>query len=174
MSSLRRAIPFVASALTAAASGFAVNAAAETAAVPSAPSSSGSPSALGLSTSEFRSFAVSSVQRLTRDTVRLRVALPPGEGGLPVAWAVMLQVPGVDESGAPKPVAKPYTPTSEPSARGALELVIKGYPNGAVSSKATALSRATPSPSRRFKSLRTRRTSGPTSGSSRAARASRP
>ena len=68
-------------------------------------------------------------EQLTHDAVRLRFALPSEELplGLPVGNHILLSY--VDASGAT--ISRPYTPVSDDSLRGAVDLVVKVYRAGA-------------------------------------------
>jgi cytochrome-b5 reductase len=84
--------------------------------------------ASALSPKEFRSFKVSAVEALTRDTKRFVFSLPNESDDLnlsPTGYIVAkAKIEGED-------VVRPYTPTA--TDRGSFELVVKSYDNGKVS-----------------------------------------
>lgn len=80
----------------------------------------------------FLSLKLEEVTDVSPNTKRFRFALPDANmvAGLPVASALLTKV---QPEGAEKPVLRPYTPISEESARGHLDLVVKRYPKGPMS-----------------------------------------
>lgn len=72
------------------------------------------------------------VETVNHNTKRLRFALPEGDmvSGLDVASAVLTKV---KPEGAEKPVLRPYTPISDEDARGHIDLLVKKYPGGPMS-----------------------------------------
>lgn len=78
-----------------------------------------------------------SKQKLTHNSFELKFALPDPnqEAGLPVASCLLVKAPigSPGEDGKPKPVLRPYTPTSPPDAKGYLDLVVKAYAEGKMS-----------------------------------------
>ncbi|KAK7510362.1 uncharacterized protein IWZ02DRAFT_505672 [Phyllosticta citriasiana] len=80
----------------------------------------------------FISLKLEEVETLSHNTKRFRFALPDSDNvsGLAVASALLTKFKGPEME---KPVIRPYTPTSDEDARGFLELVVKKYPGGAMS-----------------------------------------
>ncbi|KKY14369.1 putative nadh-cytochrome b5 [Diplodia seriata] len=73
-----------------------------------------------------------SVEEVTHNMKRLRFAFPNPDdvSGLPLTSSLLtLSTP----SSRTLPVLRPYTPTTTPSTRGHLDLLIKHYPGGAAS-----------------------------------------
>ncbi|OQS06284.1 NADH-cytochrome b5 reductase [Thraustotheca clavata] len=83
-----------------------------------------------LSPAEWRSFRVLSNEKLTHNTHLVRFEFPSENdtSGMKVASFIMAKA-----SVNGKNVIKPYTPTSAPTQTGFLDLVVKGYPDGALS-----------------------------------------
>ncbi|GFR45811.1 hypothetical protein Agub_g7267 [Astrephomene gubernaculifera] len=89
-----------------------------------------------LDPNEFREFKLKEKKQLTRNTYLYRFELPEGQtSGIYTASCLvtraMLKSKPEDEK--PKPVVRPYTPTSAPDARGYLDLVVKVYDKGVMS-----------------------------------------
>ncbi|KAJ6037245.1 Riboflavin synthase-like beta-barrel [Penicillium herquei] len=81
---------------------------------------------------------VSDVETLSHNTKRIRFAFDDKEavGGLPVASALLTRF---KPEGKEKFTLRPYTPTSDEEQPGYLELVVKSYPNGPMSTHITSL-----------------------------------
>jgi cytochrome-b5 reductase len=79
----------------------------------------------------FVSLLLKDVEVINHNTKRFVFQLPEGDmvSGLQVASALLTKF--VPEG--QKPVLRPYTPTSDESAKGYLELIVKKYPNGPMS-----------------------------------------
>jgi len=84
---------------------------------------------LALDPKSWKEFSLREVKEVNHNTKIFRFNLPDGhELGLPVASCILVKgIPGADG----KEVARPYTPLSEQ--KGYFDLLIKVYPNGAVS-----------------------------------------
>ncbi|KAI1503011.1 hypothetical protein F5X99DRAFT_140008 [Biscogniauxia marginata] len=80
----------------------------------------------------FVSLLLKDVEVINHNTKKLIFKLPEDDqvSGLPVASALLTMFKAPD---AEKPVLRPYTPTSDEDAKGYLELIIKKYPNGPMS-----------------------------------------
>nr|KAJ3402179.1 hypothetical protein HK105_004333 [Polyrhizophydium stewartii] len=92
----------------------------------------------------FRPFTVTEVETVNHNTKRIRFALPNDatELGLPTASAVVARfVRGTKPDGKPDVVIRPYTPIEDPAEgyTGHFDLVVKKYPDGAMSSHLHAL-----------------------------------
>ncbi|KAG9403652.1 NADH-cytochrome b5 reductase [Aphanomyces cochlioides] len=83
-----------------------------------------------LSPNEWRSFRVTSNEFLTHDTRKIRLEFPEPDqtSGMTTASFILTRA---NLNG--KPVVRPYTPTSANSEKGYMELIVKGYPTGAMS-----------------------------------------
>ncbi|KAI9297873.1 ferredoxin reductase-like protein [Neoconidiobolus thromboides FSU 785] len=82
-----------------------------------------------LNPAEFTSFKIKEVQNLTHDTRLIRLEIPNnGSLNLPVASCVVTRKPAKEGE---KPVIRPYTPTSDDSAVGHFDFIIKKYDTGA-------------------------------------------
>ncbi|KAK1757433.1 hypothetical protein QBC47DRAFT_375980 [Echria macrotheca] len=80
----------------------------------------------------FVSLELKEVEDVNHNTKRFRFALPEADmvSGLEVASAILTKaVP----AGAEKPVVRPYTPISDEDDRGHMDLLVKKYPNGPMS-----------------------------------------
>ncbi|RYO98811.1 hypothetical protein DL764_006974 [Monosporascus ibericus] len=80
----------------------------------------------------FVSLLLKDVEVLTPNTKKFVFRLPEDDmvSGLEVASALLTKFKPAD---AEKPVLRPYTPTSDEHAKGYIELVVKKYPNGPMS-----------------------------------------
>ncbi|KAI9744475.1 MAG: NADH-cytochrome b5 reductase [Claussenomyces sp. TS43310] len=80
----------------------------------------------------FISLKLDSIENVNHNTKKFRFALPEQDqvSGLHVASALLTkyQGPGID-----KPVIRPYTPVSDENDKGYLDLLVKQYPNGPMS-----------------------------------------
>ncbi|KXT01013.1 hypothetical protein AC578_4450 [Pseudocercospora eumusae] len=73
-------------------------------------------------------------EQINHDTKKITFSLPGGDGdisGVPAGSAVLTQHTPTEKW---FPVLRPYTPISDPDERGALQLLVKQYPNGRASS----------------------------------------
>ncbi|CAK0786056.1 hypothetical protein CVIRNUC_009269 [Coccomyxa viridis] len=90
-----------------------------------------------LNSDEWRSFKVMKKWPVTHNTQGLRFAFPDAsqESGLHVASCLLTRAPigSENKDGSRKFVIRPYTPATEPDAKGYLDLVVKVYPNGKMS-----------------------------------------
>ncbi|CAL5228522.1 g11674 [Coccomyxa viridis] len=90
-----------------------------------------------LNPNEWRSFKVTKKWPVTHDTQGFRFGFADAnqESGLHVASCLMTRAPigSQKEDGTKKFVIRPYTPATEPDAKGYLDLVIKAYPQGKMS-----------------------------------------
>ncbi|KAH7155406.1 hypothetical protein B0J13DRAFT_521563 [Dactylonectria estremocensis] len=79
------------------------------------------------------SLKVSEVEVVNHNTKRIRFELPEKDqvSGLPVTSAVLTKFKA---EGAEKATLRPYTPTSDEDEQGFVDLVVKKYPNGPMSS----------------------------------------
>ncbi|KAG2499807.1 hypothetical protein HYH03_002103 [Edaphochlamys debaryana] len=89
-----------------------------------------------LDPNEFRAFKLAEKKALTHNTFLFRFELPDGqESGMFTASCLvtraMLKAKPEDEK--PKPIVRPYTPTSPPDAKGFMDLVVKVYDKGVMS-----------------------------------------
>jgi cytochrome-b5 reductase len=84
---------------------------------------------VAFSPKEFLPFEVTDIVEQSHDTKMFRVKLPSPEHEMGMTTASLLMLQGASED-----VARPYTPTTLNSQKGYFELVIKKYPDGAVSS----------------------------------------
>jgi len=80
----------------------------------------------------FVSLELKDVETVNHNTKRLRFALPEDDmvSGLHIASAILTKF---TPKGAEKPVLRPYTPVSDEDARGYVDLLVKQYPNGPMS-----------------------------------------
>lgn len=80
----------------------------------------------------FLSLELKDVETVNHNTKRFRFALPEEDmvSGLHVASALLTKV---KPEGAEKPVLRPYTPISEEGEKGYIDLLVKKYPNGPMS-----------------------------------------
>ncbi|KAH9997179.1 ferredoxin reductase-like protein [Xylariaceae sp. FL0662B] len=80
----------------------------------------------------FISLQLKEVENLNHNTKRFRFSLPEADqvSGLHIASALLTKF---KDEGAEKPVLRPYTPTSDEEAQGHIDLVIKKYTNGPMS-----------------------------------------
>ncbi|KAK8058820.1 hypothetical protein PG994_009268 [Apiospora phragmitis] len=80
----------------------------------------------------FISLLLEDSEVLNHNTKRLRFKLPEDDmvSGLHVASAILTKF---KTEGMEKPVLRPYTPTSDENEKGFMELIIKKYPNGPMS-----------------------------------------
>ncbi|ORZ31098.1 NADH-cytochrome b5 reductase [Catenaria anguillulae PL171] len=91
-----------------------------------------------LSPDEFRAFKVREIQPISHNTALYRFELPHPEQtiGMPTTSFVLTKF---TPAGSDKPVVRPYTPTNTDDAKGHFDLVVKTYPNGAMSSHIASL-----------------------------------
>lgn len=84
------------------------------------------------------SLKVSEVENINHNTKRLRFALPESDqvSGLTITSAVLTKFKA---EGAEKATLRPYTPTSDEDEKGFVDLIVKKYPNGPMSSHIHAL-----------------------------------
>ncbi|KAH6657717.1 hypothetical protein BKA67DRAFT_532910 [Truncatella angustata] len=80
----------------------------------------------------FVSLLLEDVEIVNHNTKKLRFKLPEDDqvSGLAVASALLTKY---KDAGAEKPVLRPYTPTSDEDTRGYIDLIVKKYPNGPMS-----------------------------------------
>ncbi|KAM5355517.1 hypothetical protein ACJ41O_002163 [Fusarium nematophilum] len=80
----------------------------------------------------FLSLKLAEVEIVNHNTKRLRFELPEPDqvSGLTVASAILTKYKGPEDE---KPTLRPYTPTSEEGEKGFVDLVVKKYPNGPMS-----------------------------------------
>ncbi|KAK6069281.1 oxidoreductase NAD-binding domain-containing protein [Seiridium cupressi] len=80
----------------------------------------------------FISLLLDDVEIVNHNTKKLRFKLPEDDmvSGLKIASALLTKY---KDAGAEKPVLRPYTPTSDEDTKGYLELIVKKYPNGPMS-----------------------------------------
>ncbi|TDZ13386.1 NADH-cytochrome b5 reductase 2 [Colletotrichum spinosum] len=80
----------------------------------------------------FVSLKLEDVEIVNHNTKKLRFALPEEDmvSGLNVASAVLTKYKGPEDQ---KATLRPYTPTSDEDAKGFIELIVKKYPNGPMS-----------------------------------------
>jgi len=80
----------------------------------------------------FISLPVEEVEIINHNTKRIRFKLPEEDmvSGLEVASAILTKYKYEDQE---KPVLRPYTPTSDEGERGYIDLIVKKYPNGPMS-----------------------------------------
>jgi len=80
----------------------------------------------------FVSLKLESVDNVSHNTKKLRFALPEEDqlSGLNIASALLTKYKGPEME---KPVLRPYTPVSDEDARGYVDLLVKKYPDGAMS-----------------------------------------
>ncbi|KAK3694777.1 hypothetical protein B0T22DRAFT_81413 [Podospora appendiculata] len=80
----------------------------------------------------FVSLKLEDVETINHNTKRFRFKLPEDDmvSGLSTASAILTKFKPAD---AEKPVVRPYTPTSDEDARGYMDLIVKKYPNGPMS-----------------------------------------
>ncbi|KAL3422126.1 oxidoreductase NAD-binding domain-containing protein [Phlyctema vagabunda] len=80
----------------------------------------------------FISLKLDSIENVNHNTKKLRFALPEEDqvSGLQVASALLTKYKGPEME---KPAIRPYTPVSDESDKGHLDLLIKVYPNGVMS-----------------------------------------
>lgn len=80
----------------------------------------------------FISLKLEEVEVVNHNSKRLRFRLPEDDmvSGLHVASAILTRFKPLD---ADKPVVRPYTPISDEDTRGYLDLLVKKYPNGPMS-----------------------------------------
>ncbi|KAK5992735.1 NADH-cytochrome b5 reductase 2 [Cladobotryum mycophilum] len=78
------------------------------------------------------SLKVAEVEEINHNTKRVRFELPEKDqvSGLHIASAILTKFKG---SGDAKATLRPYTPTNDEDERGFLDLVVKKYPNGPMS-----------------------------------------
>lgn len=88
-----------------------------------------------LSNSEFRPFVLKDIKKYNHDSAFYIFELPDNKkSGMFVASALVVRGEGDQPSKDGKPVVRPYTPVNPPDEKGRLELLIKHYPNGAMTS----------------------------------------
>ncbi|KAK4181701.1 hypothetical protein QBC36DRAFT_317061 [Triangularia setosa] len=80
----------------------------------------------------FLSLKLEEVEIINHNSKRLRFRLPEDDmvSGLPVASAILTKYKPLD---AEKPVLRPYTPISDEDTPGYIDLLVKKYPNGPMS-----------------------------------------
>ncbi|KAI1075030.1 hypothetical protein F5B20DRAFT_561549 [Whalleya microplaca] len=80
----------------------------------------------------FISLLLKEVENINHNTKKFRFKLPEDDqvSGMHVASALLTKF---KEEGAEKPVLRPYTPTSDEDAQGYIDLIVKKYPNGPMS-----------------------------------------
>ncbi|OHE96683.1 oxidoreductase NAD-binding domain-containing protein [Colletotrichum orchidophilum] len=80
----------------------------------------------------FVSLKLEDSEIINHNTKKLRFKLPEDDmvSGLDVASAILTKYKGPEDE---KPTLRPYTPTSDEDAKGYLELIVKKYPNGPMS-----------------------------------------
>ncbi|CAH0056685.1 unnamed protein product [Clonostachys solani] len=80
----------------------------------------------------FLSLKVTEIENLNHNTKRLRFELPEADqvSGLTVASAILTKFKGPNDE---KPTLRPYTPISDEDAKGHLDLLVKKYPDGPMS-----------------------------------------
>ena len=80
----------------------------------------------------FFDLKLDSIEEINHNTKKFRFALPDSENvsGLQVASALLTKYKGPDME---KPVIRPYTPVSDESEKGFLDLVVKRYDKGPMS-----------------------------------------
>jgi len=80
----------------------------------------------------FISLKLEHVENINHNTKKFRFALPEEDqvSGLKVASALLTKYKGPEME---KPVLRPYTPVNDESEKGFLDLLVKKYPNGAMS-----------------------------------------
>jgi cytochrome-b5 reductase len=90
---------------------------------------------IALSPDEWRSFPLKEAERITHNTSRFRFALPAEhpEMGLTVSSCIVTRAPGIKGPDA-KDVIRPYTPVNKSTETGFIDLVIKKYDKGPMSS----------------------------------------
>lgn len=103
------------------------------------------PAAVFLDPQEFKPATLASKTHITHNTVLLRFDLPdPGlRLGLPTGQHITFKASDVSaaaDGSSPSPdIFRPYTPTSDDDLRGAVEFVIKLYPQGKMSQVVAAM-----------------------------------
>ncbi|RDW87606.1 NADH-cytochrome b5 reductase-2 [Coleophoma crateriformis] len=80
----------------------------------------------------FISLKLESIENVNHNTKKFRFALPEEDqvSGLQIASALLTKYKGPEMQ---KPAIRPYTPTSDESDKGYLDLLVKKYPNGVMS-----------------------------------------
>lgn len=80
----------------------------------------------------FISLKLESVENINHNTKKFRFALPEDDqvSGLRVASALLTKYKGPDME---KPAIRPYTPVNDEDEKGFLDLLVKSYPNGVMS-----------------------------------------
>jgi cytochrome-b5 reductase len=80
----------------------------------------------------FLSLKLSEVENVNHNTKRLRFELPEGDmvSGLHIASAILTKYKGPNDE---KATLRPYTPVSDEDAKGYVDLLVKQYPNGPMS-----------------------------------------
>jgi len=87
--------------------------------------------ASGLDEKEFRDYELLKVRKYNHNSKVYTVRVP-GLTQLPVASFILTKSPNKDKDG--KDVIRPYTPIGQPTADGQVDLLIKTYPNGPMTS----------------------------------------
>lgn len=86
---------------------------------------------------EWRSFKLMAKEVINHNTAIYRFELPDKEQvvGLPVASCLLTgaNIGDVKDDGSKGMIIRPYTPTSEPDAKGSFDLIVKEYPEGKMS-----------------------------------------
>lgn len=90
---------------------------------------------IALDPKQWVQFRLQEIARASHNTNIYRFSFDPdAKLGLHVASCVITRAPlGVDSEGKPKYVIRPYTPISDPEAKGYFDLMIKVYPEGKMS-----------------------------------------
>lgn len=87
---------------------------------------------VALNKDQFREFTLSDVYPVSHNTKRYRFTFDKEQTlGLTVASCLLLKAPVKDKEG--KDVIRPYTPVTDNTEKGFFDLVVKTYPNGAMS-----------------------------------------
>ncbi|XP_010520587.1 PREDICTED: NADH-cytochrome b5 reductase-like protein [Tarenaya hassleriana] len=84
---------------------------------------------------KWNEFKLQDTARVSHNTQLFRFSFDPSAKlGLEVASCIVTRAPvGYDSEGKPKYVIRPYTPISDPEAKGYFDLLIKVYPEGKMS-----------------------------------------
>ena len=133
-----------AAAAAAAAAGYALSRASTSTASCAAAKAGASAAAKRLDPNAFLPFTLASKEKLTHDTYKLRFHHDPSvtyAEALPPASCLLARLPTgkLKEDGSPSFFMRPYTATNLPSDKGTIELVVKDYEGGKMSSALCAL-----------------------------------
>ncbi|XP_030549994.1 NADH-cytochrome b5 reductase-like protein [Rhodamnia argentea] len=92
-------------------------------------------SKIALNPDKWTEFKLQDTARVSHNTQLFRFSFDPNAKlGLHVASCILTRAPiGQDEEGKTKYVVRPYTPISDPDAKGYFDLLIKVYPEGKMS-----------------------------------------